>query len=443
MIHLDGKRVLVLGAGKSGRAAAELLAAHGAIVDVLDKSPDAVPSPQWPPTIRLQHGDGRYERLADAVLVVPSPGVPRDHSLLIAASARQIPIWSEIELASRFLLCPILAVTGTNGKSTTTTLLGNMLAADGRDAFVGGNLGTPLSDAARDPGAYDSAVVEVSSFQLEWVESFRPHVAVLLNLTPDHQDRYPNPAEYGEAKARLLAFQEPEDFAVLNRDDPWVWEQRHTTRASVVSFGRDPVEFGTFLDGDEIVVWVAGQRRHYALTDTPLRGEHNRENIQAAVTAAAAFGVSDDAIRDGLVRTKGLPHRLELVREHGGVRYYDDSKATNVGAVEKSISSFPGGIVLLLGGYDKGGDFAALRPLIRERVMQTICFGSAAPQIAAQLGASIPSTVVPTLTAAVAAAAGLAKPGSVVLLAPGCASFDEFTDYTERGRHFRQEVEKR
>jgi UDP-N-acetylmuramoylalanine--D-glutamate ligase len=230
---------------------------------------------------------------------------------------------------------------------------------------------------------------------------------------------------------------------VLNRDDPWVWEQRHTTRASVVSFGRDPVEFGTFLDGDEIVVWVAGQRRHYALTDTPLRGEHNRENIQAAVTAAAAFGVSDDAIRDGLVRTKALPHRLELVREHGGVRYYDDSKATNVGAVEKSISSFPGGIVLLLGGYDKGGDFAALRPLIRERVMQTICFGSAAPQIAAQLGASIPSTVVPTLTAAVAAAAGLAKPGSVVLLAPGCASFDEFTDYTERGRHFRQEVEKR
>jgi len=192
-----------------------------------------------------------------------------------------------------------------------------------------------------------------------------------------------------------------------------------------------------------VVVWVAGQRRHYALADSPLRGEHNRENIQAAITAAAAFGVSEDAIRDGLSRTQPLAHRLELVREHAGVRYYDDSKATNVGAVEKSIRSFPGDIVLLLGGYDKGGDFGALRTLIAERVAQTICFGSAGPHIAAQLGASIPSTTVPSLAAAVAAAGRFAKPGSVVLLAPGCASFDEFADYTERGRRFREEVEKR
>lgn len=442
MIRLEGKRVLVLGAGRSGRSAAELLAGHGAIVDVLDRSPDAQPSPHWPSTIQLRHGDDRYERLGEAVLVVPSPGVPRDHPLLVAASNRQIPVWSEIELASRFLLCPILAVTGTNGKSTTTTLLGNMLSANGRDVFVGGNLGTPLSDAARDPQAYDSAVVEVSSFQLEWVESFRPRVAILLNLTPDHQDRYRTLLEYGEAKARLFAFQEAEDFAVLNRDDPWVWEQRHHTRASVVSFGRDPVEFGTFLDGEEIVVWVAGQRRHYALLDSPLRGEHNRENIQAAVTAAAAFGVSDEAVRDGLAQTQPLPHRLELVREHAGVRYYDDSKATNVGAVEKSIRSFPGSIVLLLGGHDKGGGFAALRPLIDQRVVRTVCFGSAGSHIASQLGASVSSTVVPTLAEAVAAATRFTKPGSVVLLAPGCASFDEFADYTERGRRFRAEVEK-
>jgi UDP-N-acetylmuramoylalanine--D-glutamate ligase len=442
MIHLEGKRVLVLGAGKSGRSAAQLLSRHGAVVDVLDKSPDARPSPHWPSTIRLQHGDDHYERLPATALVVPSPGVPRDHPLLAAASVRRIAVWSEIELASRFLLCPILAVTGTNGKSTTTTLLGNMLAADGRRVFVGGNLGTPLSDAACDPEAYDSAVVEVSSFQLEWAESFRPRVAVLLNLTPDHQDRYPDLAEYGAAKARLFAFQEPEDFAVLNRDDPWVWEQRHTTRAAVVSFGRDPVEFGTFLDGEEIVVWAAGQRRHYALADTALHGEHNRENIQAAVTAAAAFGVSDEAIRHGLRHTKPLPHRLELVREHAGVLFYDDSKATNIGAVEKSICSFPGDVILLLGGYDKGGDFSLLRPRICERVEQTVCFGSAGPDIAAQLGTSIPSIVVPNLTAAVTTAARLAKAGSIVLLAPGCASFDEFTDYTQRGRRFRDEVEK-
>ncbi|MEO8605936.1 MAG: UDP-N-acetylmuramoyl-L-alanine--D-glutamate ligase, partial [bacterium] len=371
--------------------------------------------------------------------VVPSPGVPHDHPLLTAAVARAVPVWSEIELASRYLSCPVLAITGTNGKSTTTTLLGAMLQASGQRTFVGGNLGTPLAEAALDPGLWDAAVAEVSSFQLEWVPSFKPRVGVLLNLTPDHQDRYPNAHDYGDAKANLLRHQDAGDVAVLNRDDPWAWEQRRHTRATVLSFGRDAVEFGTYLDGDDAVVWAAGQPQRFDLRESPLVGAHNRENLLAAITAATAWGTPGEAIRTGLRTTSGLAHRLELVGERGGVRWYDDSKATNVGAVEKSIDSFPGGVVLLLGGYDKGGDFAALSSRLG-RVAQLIGFGKAGPSIAAQLAPAV-VRLVPDLAAAVRAAAEVARPGQVVLLAPGCASFDEFHDYAERGQRFRALVE--
>jgi UDP-N-acetylmuramoylalanine--D-glutamate ligase len=248
-------------------------------------------------------------------------------------------------------------------------------------------------------------------------------------------------SEYGAAKARLLGTQGEGDCAVLNRDDPWVWEQRHHTAATVISFGRDPVEFGTFVDGEDIVVWGAKGLERYALRDSPLRGEHNRENIQAAVTAATTWGVPSDAIRRALRETTALPHRLEHVAERNGVQYYDDSKGTNVGAVEKSMQSFPHGVVLLLGGYDKGGDFRTLLPLIRERGAAVICFGAAGPQIAKQLGAALCVEVVAGLAAAVTRAAGLAQPGHTVLLSPGCASFDEFRDYHERGQRFRALVE--
>ena len=441
MTMLDGTSAVVIGAGRAGRAAVRLLTARGARVRVLERSPDARPDADWPPGVELRCGDDRREDLNSVDLVVPSPGVPRDHPVLRRAVALGIEVWSEIELAARFLACPILAITGTNGKSTTTVLLGAILAADGRRVFVGGNLGTPLSDALTGGETYDAAVVEVSSFQLEWAPSFRPRVAVLLNLTPDHQDRYRDLADYGAAKAVLLAHQESNDVAVLNRDDAWVWEQRRVTRASVISFGRDPVEFGTFVDGDEAVVCGTGRTQRYDLRDTPLQGAHNRENILAAVTAATAWGVSSTAIRQALRVTGGLPHRLEFVRERGGVRYYDDSKATNVGAVEKSIASFTSGVVLLLGGYDKGGDFTALRALLEARVAAVVYFGRAGAPIAAQLGDDAAGRIAPDLAAAVRLAAGLARAGQVVLLAPGCASFDEFTDYGERGRRFRALVE--
>jgi UDP-N-acetylmuramoylalanine--D-glutamate ligase len=408
-------------------------------VRVLERDTSVAREADWPDGVELRVGADQDDALAGVDLVVPSPGVAQTHPVLQRAVSRQTPVWSEIELASRLLSCPILAITGTNGKSTTTMLLGNMLRAHGLHVFVGGNLGTPLCDAVGE--GWDAAVAEVSSFQLEWVPTFRPSVAVLLNLTPDHQDRYPNPDDYGAAKANLLAHQESGDTAVLNRDDPWVWAQRRLTRGTVLSFGRDPVEFGTFVDGDDVVVWGAGQPQRYAFADSPLAGAHNRENLLAAITAASAWGVSPEAIRAGMRETSGLPHRLELVRERDGVRWYDDSKATNVGAVEKSIDSFPGGIVLLLGGYDKGGDFRTLRPRIAERVAEVVCFGRAGQSIADQLGQAARPRVVARLADAVRLAAELARPGQVVVLAPGCASFDEFRDYHDRGQRFRAWVE--
>jgi UDP-N-acetylmuramoylalanine--D-glutamate ligase len=441
MTEFAGTHALVIGAGRAGRSCARLLAARGARVRVVERDAGAARDAGWPAAVELQLGPEQAAALDGITLVVPSPGVPRDHPLLAGAVARRLPVWSEIELAARCLACPVLAITGTNGKSTTTTLLGAMLQAAGQRVFVGGNLGTPLAEAALDPQPWDAAVAEVSSFQLEWVPSFAPRVAVLLNLTPDHQDRYPNPADYGAAKANLLRHQSSADVAVLNRDDPWVWEQRHHTQATVLSFGREPVEFGTYLDGDVAVAWHAGQPQQYDLTTSPLAGAHNRENLLAAITAATAWGTPPEAIRKAVRTTAGLPHRLQLVGERHGVRWYDDSKATNVGAVEKSIDSFPGGIVLLLGGYDKGGDFRALRPRLAARVARTICFGQAGPDIARQLGPAAAPEVVPDLAAAVTAAAAAARPGQVVILAPGCASFDEFRNYAERGERFRALVE--
>src|SRR5262249_18801775 len=257
-----GMRAVVIGAARAGRAAVRVLAARGARVCVLERDATARPDADWPPTVELRTDDGSDGALAGADPVVPSPGVAREHRLLQRAAAGGIPVWSEIELAARLLRCPILAITGTNGKSTTTVLLGNMLKAGGAHVFVGGNLGTPLSDAVSSGERWDAAVAEVSSFQLEWVPTFRPAVAVLLNLTPDHQDRYPNPADYGAAKANLLAHQERSDAAVLNRDDAWVWARRRDTRATVWSFGREPTDGGTFVEGaDAVVQSPAGVRR--------------------------------------------------------------------------------------------------------------------------------------------------------------------------------------
>jgi len=441
-LKVADRRFLVIGAGKTGQSVAAFLARHGALVRLAERARDQLAAAVLPAGIDVRAGDDAADLLRGIDVVIPSPGVPRAHLLLQRAQAQCIPILSEIELAARFLTCPILAVSGTNGKSTTTTLLGAMLQEAGMRVFVGGNLGTPLIDACAAESEYQAVVVEVSSFQLEWVYSFRPRVAVLLNLTPDHLDRYADIAEYGRAKAAMLAVQQPDDIAVLNRDDPWVWEQRRNTRAAVLSFGRDPVEFGTFIDGDTLIYWgPEATPRRFPLARVVLQGAHNRENMMAATTAAAIWGVASVAIQRALDGTNALPHRLELVRERAGVRFFDDSKGTNVGAMEKSVASFDGGVILLAGGYDKGGDFRVLESLLRARVKHLLLFGAAGPKIHSQLRDAVPSSIAPDLGTAVREAAALAGPGDTVLLSPGCASFDEFTDYAARGRRFRELVE--
>lgn len=440
--QIVGQRVLVIGAAKTGLSVASFVVRRGGAVRLVDRSVTALAAAGDLTAVETFPGDGSQELLDGVDIVVPSPGVAQTHPLLERALSRGIPVCSEVQLAARYLECPILAITGTNGKSTTTVLLGAMLRAAGLRTFVGGNLGTPLITACDDTQGYHAAVVEVSSFQLEWVQTFRPRVAVLLNLTPDHLDRYPSMREYGRAKAAILAGQLPEDVAVLNRDDPWVWDQRNHARARVISFGRDPVEFGTFVDGESMVCCGSEPTpRRFDLSRTPLQGAHNRENIMAATTAAAAWGIPDAAVQQALNETHGLPHRLEFVRERNGVRFFDDSKGTNVGAVEKSVASFAGRVVLLAGGYDKGGDFASLAALLRGHVKHVVLFGAAGPKIRDQLADVVPSSLVSNLAAAVEEGARSATDGDVVLLSPGCASFDEFTDYGARGDRFRALVE--
>jgi len=439
-LDLGDRSYLVIGAGATGRATADYLVRCGAAVAVTDHVSANLMAAALPAEARRVGADDVDPGTFD--VVVPSPGVPRNHPLLARAQAAGVPIWSEIELAFRDLRCPVVAVTGTNGKSTTTVLLGEMFRLAGVEAFVGGNLGTPLITACRAASEYAVAVVEVSSFQLEWVVTFRPRIAVVLNLTPDHLDRYAGMEEYGQAKARIVRMQEPQDFAVLNRDDAWVWALRQRTRATTISFGRAPVEFGSYLEGTEIVVWgVRATPARYDVGRACLQGEHNRENLLAAVTAATAWGLPSAAIEQAIATVHGLPHRLAFVREVAGIRYFDDSKGTNVGAVAKSIASFPGRVVLLAGGYDKGAEFGAIAELLREKVRHVIAFGAAGGAIEAQLGGLVPTQRVGGLADAVRAAAAVARPGDTVLLSPGCASFDEFRDYGERGERFRAWVE--
>ncbi|MFQ5667238.1 MAG: UDP-N-acetylmuramoyl-L-alanine--D-glutamate ligase [Candidatus Binatia bacterium] len=441
-IRIADQRFLVVGAGKTGQSVAAFLVGRGGQVRLVERCAANVACAQLPAGIDVRIGDTARDLLRDIAAVIPSPGVPRSHVLLRRAVSRGIPVLSEIELGARFLHCPLLAVTGTNGKSTTTALLGAMLKEAGMHVFVGGNLGTPLIEACGVEPAFQAAVVEVSSFQLEWVYTFRPRVAVLLNLTADHLDRYAGMAEYGRAKAAMLAGQRPGDFAVLNRDDPWVWEQRRNIRAGAISFGREPVEFGSFVDGDTLIYWgPEPTARRFSLDGVSLQGAHNRENIMAATTAAAIWGVPTQAIQRALESARGLPHRLEFVRERAGVRFFDDSKGTNVGAVEKSVTSFTQGVILLAGGFDKRGDFAHLLPLLRTHVKYVVLFGAAGPRIQSQLDHVVPHSLVPDLAAAVREAAEQACAGDTVLLSPGCASFDEFSDYAARGRRFRELVE--
>jgi len=459
-MDLHGRRVLVIGAARTGLAVSRVLALRGARVRLVDRRAAAdlpAPARELAGELEVSARDDDPELLRGVDLVVPSPGVAAGHAILAAAVARGVPVLSEIEVAARLLRCPLVGVTGTNGKSTVTTLAGEMLKRGGLHPFVGGNLGTPLIEAV--DGDWDIAVAEVSSFQLEWVDGFRPAVAVWLNLTPDHLDRHGSLAAYADAKARLFAAQQASDVAVLNRDDPLVWSIAGRVRASLMPIGSDDpgTERAVFVRGRARSRAAAGEETDgetaeraeivcrdpgsgeatFSLGRVRIHGLHNVENMMAATAIAVARGVGAAAIQSALDAFGGLPHRCELVVERDGVRYFDDSKGTNVGAVARCLEGFRGPVVLLAGGIDKGVSFEGLRAVVRGRVRLVVAYGVAAARIAGALGDVVPVVCADRFADAVRTTMAEAARGDTVLLSPGCASFDQFSDYAERGRAFR------
>jgi UDP-N-acetylmuramoylalanine--D-glutamate ligase len=431
--------------GKTGLATVRFLGTRGARVIATDEKP-----PEKWETAFEQIAEGNWltrgvynAGILDGVsMVVPSPGVPPSNEILQAAVRNNIPVISEVELAYHFLKVPILAVTGTNGKTTTTTLLGEILTREGKKVFVGGNIGNPLIEFAGNNQAADFVVAEISSFQLQWIEKFRPFVAVLLNITCDHVNYHGSFAEYRRIKARVFENQTKSDYAILNAEDPEQKSMAASIRAQVAAFSsRNQLPTGIFIkDGNIVFRNHAFGEERYPLSMIKIPGLHNVENVMAAVMTACFCGCSRESIIDTISQFSGLPHRIEFVGEKKSVRYYDDSKGTNVGSVIRALDTFSAPVILLLGGRDKDGDFQNLKPLLAAKAKQVILFGEARDRIGSLIGESVPAVKEPTLQAAIESAYKSAHTGDVVLLSPGCASFDEFNNYKERGIFFKNVV---
>jgi UDP-N-acetylmuramoylalanine--D-glutamate ligase len=437
-MNLAGKRVLVVGLGVSGAAAARLCLARGASVIATDRAADPPAARGLErPDLAVHTGGHRPVDFVWAEIIVVSPGV--DHRLpeIQAAVERGAWLMGELELGYRFLKAPAVMITGTNGKTTVTTLIGRMLEAAGFKVFTGGNLGTPLCELVAGPQDIDWAVLEVSSFQTDTADEIRPRVGVILNITPDHLDRYASFEGYARSKFRLLARQQGDDVAILCLDDPQVAARASCAPARVWGYAaQGPRRPGGWLEGDDLTLDLGeGQDLRLGAAGSGLRGGFNRLNLLAASLAACAAGAPAQAVQGAIDRFQGLGHRLQLVAEKNGIAYYDDSKGTNVGAVQAALEALQRPVVLLLGGRDKDGRFADLEPQLRAGVVGVICFGEAGPSIAGQLKGLAQPLVKADLAAAVSAAAALAVPGQAVLLSPGCASFDAYTGYAQRGDH--------
>ena len=431
MNGLSGQRVLVLGLGISGRSAASFCASQGAEVVAVDERPASQLEDlgELPPRVTLRLGEP-FPDAANFDLVVPSPGVPRERYQACARKA-----WGDVELAFHALAVPVVAVTGTNGKSTTVCLLEGMLRAAGLRALAAGNLGVPALSLVGQP--IDVAVLEVSSFQLETTDAFRPRVSVMLNLSEDHLDRHGSLEQYTSAKRRIFARQEAEDVAVLNGDDPRVTALQAGIRAEIRRFRRfTPSERGAWWDGGTIVLRDGGEDIRLALEGVQPRGGHQRENALAALLAASAVGADPSKAVRALASFKGLPHRGELVRRIGTVEWINDSKATNPGAALAALTSQNAPIVWIAGGRDKGLSFEALAATAHENLRAALLIGEAAEKIAGALTDRVAVELVENLEEAVHRAHSLAEPGDVVVLAPACASFDQFTGFEDRGNQF-------
>ena len=444
-MDFTGKKIVVIGMGKTGVATAKFLGKQGARVRVTDEKPFDQWNGEFKQIARekwLEIGDYNTRILTGACFVVPSPGVPPDNALLVEALKRNIPVISEIELAYWVLKVPVIAVTGTNGKTTTTTLLGEILRCSGKKVFVGGNIGTPLIEYAEGPQEDDFTVAEISSFQLQWIRKFRPFIAILLNITCDHINYHGSFAEYSRIKKRVFANQTKEDFAILNAADPEQEDLDRIIDAHVMKFSsKRLLKKGIFIKNNNIVLRMSGAKEEqYPLSIINLPGLHNVENVMAAIMAARFCGCSQKNIIEAVAAFRGLPHRIEFAGEKNSIKFYDDSKGTNVGSVVRALETFAQPVILLLGGRDKDGDFETLNPMLAAKAKKVILFGEARDRIASLIGKDIQTLRKTKLKEAIESAYKSAQPGDVILLSPGCASFDEFANYKERGNFFKDVV---
>jgi UDP-N-acetylmuramoylalanine--D-glutamate ligase len=445
-LNFEKKKVLVVGLAKTGLAVARFLKDRGAQVTATDlKRRDELGSYAQEATdmgIALKLGAHETECFTDSDLVVLSPGVPHTIAPLKAARRAGIPVIGEVELASQYIEQPIVAITGTNGKTTTTSLIGEMLEASGREVFVGGNIGAPLIDYVNSDRRAEMVVAEISSFQLDTIENFRPKVGVLLNITADHLDRYDDFSGYVRSKGMLFKNQKSSDVAVLNGMDPSISELESLIDSQRLYFNIDnSAAHGAVIRGKEMTCSLPEKTPVvFRLANFKLAGGHNLENAAAASLAAMVAGGDQEGIQTALDAFEGLHHRMEYVKDENGVQYYNDSKATNVDAVKRSLESFGSQVILIMGGRDKGGSYSLLNGLIKERVKRLIAIGEAREKILDALGDLTRSEGARTMEEAVNVAHQAAAPGDTVLLSPGCSSFDMFTDYAERGEAFREAV---
>ena len=448
-MQFPGKRVLVVGAGKSGLSAARFLARKGARVTISEAKPEGdlnrelLEEMLWL-GISLETGGHRAESFLSADTIIISPGVPLGLEPLKAARERDIPIMGEMELASRLMDTPIIAITGTNGKSTATALMGSMIHHAGFETFVGGNIGTPLMDYVAEDRKADYAVVEVSSFQLDTMERFSPTISLLLNISPDHLDRYPDYETYAQSKLKILQNQGSGDYAILNDNDERLSEFNPGGEVCVLRYGtKQGKKRHAFIEHETIKASMPGKGTvHFDLHEFRLPGQHNLENLMGVILAALALKVEPRVVQETIDQFEGLPHRLEWVGRIGGVDFYNDSKATNVLAAARSVASFDRTVILIAGGRDKGGDYGPLVNAASGRVRKAIFLGEAKHLLAESFEGILPFKLAENLTSAVSQAFSWAEPEDVVLLAPACSSFDMFSDYAHRGTIFKEAVSR-
>ena len=441
-------KVLVVGLGTSGLWTARWLARQGAHVIVTEMKRESELDPDilrelLKLGVILEVGEHKKETFLNVDTIILSPGVPHDMALIKSASEKKIPVVGELELASRFIDTPIIAVTGTNGKTTVTTLLGRMIENAGFDVFVGGNIGTPLIAYAAGEQKADYVVLEVSSFQLDTIHTFSPYISIILNISPDHLDRYPDYEAYVQSKLRVYENQGDGQYLILNHDDQRLSSVSPSSNVSLFSYGSEKSEgLHAFLEGGRISASLNGlTRQSFSLDAFSLPGSHNRENLLGAVLAGMALGIDAAMIQKTINQFKGLPHRLEYVGEANGVLFYNDSKATNVDAAVRAVTSFDRPLILIAGGRHKGGDYAPLITAGRGKVKGAVFLGEAKALLAESFRDKIPFSLAENMEEAVLRAFSMARDGDAVLLAPACSSFDMFSDYPHRGRVFREAVE--